>query len=829
MANPMDDFRIALRTLRRNPILTAVALLSLGFGIGANTAIFTLMDRLILRPLPVQHPGQLVLLTTTGSRNGFIETEYGNAWSFSFPKYRELRERTRGIFDGLLARFPFSVNLAANGTAEETRGELVSGSYFSVLGVRPALGRLIADDDAAVRGARPVAVLSHGYWLRRFGGQASVLNQTITVNGQPLSIVGVAQAGFQSVGFGESPAVFVPISMLSQIVPGLDVYDNPHAYWLNIFGRLRPGISIDQASAALPPIWRAVLDTDVATFPSGPRNREQYLNSKLIPTPGAGGISSVRSGFAEMLYLLMAMVGVVLLIACANVANLLLGRAAAREKELAIRVSLGAGRGRLARHVMAESLLLSLGGGVAGILMASWASSLMLHMVPDGIPIAGVTGDPDGRILLFAFAVSVLTSLLFGYLPALRATRPDLALVMKDQTARPASRSHARFRQVLVTAQIALSTLLLAAAGMCAHSLYNLSRFQPGFRSEGIATFAVHPRLSGYSRDRLLAFEDHLLRETAALPGVQAVSAARESVLTGSMDMSGMRIEGYVPPDGRNVGLSLNHVAPGFFRLLGIPLMAGRDFGPGDTANAPVVAIVNQSLARKYFEGRNPIGMHVSRRNLQAEIVGVVGDAKYDDLREEPKPFIYFAAAQDRDPGPMTFYVLTPLPVESLAPALRKTVASLDPSLPVAGPRTFRGQIMESVFLDRMIAALAAAFAGLATLLAAIGLYGVIAWAVTRRRREIGIRMAMGAKPSDVRGMVLWEVFRLTAAGMVVAIPAWFAASLWIAATMFNVKSNDPLSLAGAIALLAAVAAIAGFAPAFRASRIDPISAIRYE
>ena len=828
MANSMDDLRIAFRTLRRNPILTTVALLSLGFGIGANTAIFTLMDRLILRPLPVRHPEQLVLLTSPGNRNGFIETEYGNPWSFSFPKYRELRERTSGIFDGLLARFPFSANLATRGVAEETRGELVSGNYFSVLGVRPALGRLIEDDDAAVRGGRPVAVLSNGYWLRRFGGQPSVLNQTITVNGQSFTIVGVAQAGFQSVGFGESPAIFVPISM-SQIVPGLDVYENPHAYWLNIFGRLRSGISMAQSSAALAPIWRAVLESDVATFPSGPRNREQYLNSKLIPTPGAGGISSVRSGFAEMLYLLMAMVGVVLLIACANVANLLLGRAAAREKELAIRVSLGAGRGRLARHVMAESLLLSLGGGVAGILMASWASSLMLHMVPDGIPIAGVTGDPDGRILAFAFAVSVLTSLLFGYLPALRATRPDLALVMKDQTARPASRSHARFRQVLVTAQIALSTLLLAAAGMCAHSLYNLSRFQPGFRSEGIATFAVHPRLSGYSRDRLLAFEDQLLRETAALPGVQAVSVARESLLTGSMDMSGMRIEGYVPPDGRNVGLSLNHVAPGFFRLLAIPLMAGREFGPGDTANAPVVAIINQSLAQKYFAGRNPLGMHVARRGVQAEIVGVVGDAKYDDLREEPKPFIYFAAAQDRDPGPMTFYVRTPLPVESLAPALRKTVASLDASLPVTGPRTFRGQIMESVFLDRMVAALASAFAGLATLLAAVGLYGVIAWAVTRRRREIGIRMAMGAKPSDVRGMVLWEVFRLTAAGMLVAIPAWFATSQWIASERFNVKSGDPMSIAGAIALLAAVAAIAGFAPAFRASRIDPISAIRYE
>jgi putative ABC transport system permease protein len=285
-----------------------------------------------------------------------------------------------------------------------------------------------------------------------------------------------------------------------------------------------------------------------------------------------------------------------------------------------------------------------------------------------------------------------------------------------------------------------------------------------------------------------------------------------------------------VPPDGRSVvPLSLNFVGPGFFRLLGIPLMAGREFSPGDNANAPVVAIVNQSLARKYFEGRNPIGMHVTRRGVDTEIVGVVADAKYDDLREEPKPFIYFAAAQDRDPGPMTFYVRTAVPLESLAPALRKAVASLDASLPVTGPRTFRGQIMESVFLDRMVAALASAFAGLATLLAAVGLYGVIAWAVTRRRREIGIRMAMGAKPSDVRGMVLWEVFRLTAAGMLLAIPAWFAASQWVAASMFNVTSNDPLSLAGAIALLAALAAIAGFAPAFRASRIDPISAIRYE
>jgi predicted permease len=825
----MNDFRLAIRALRRNPILATVALLSLGFGIGANTAIFTLMDRLILRSLPVQHPEQLVLFTAPGQRTGFVSTGYGTAWTFSLPKYYALREQSRPIFDDLLARFPFAVNLAARSATESGEGELVTGNYFSMLGVRPALGRLIEEDDARTRGGRPVAVLSYGFWTRRFGGDPTVLNQTLSVNGKPLTVVGVAPAGFRSVGFGESPAVFVPITMVTEMVPQMDVFSNTHAYWLNIFGRLKPGISREQATAAMAPIWHGVLVSDLATFPSSTTNRERYLKLKLEMRDGSTGISAVRSDFAQMLYLLMGMVGVVLLIACANVANLLLGRAAARGKELAIRVSLGASRGQLIRHLMAESMVLALGGGIAGILMASWASSLMLSMVPTGIPIAGVTGDPDGRILVFALAVSLLTGAIFGCLPAIRATRPDLAGVLKDQAATPTSGSHARFRKVLVTAQIALSTLLLAAAGMCAHSLYNLRLLNPGFRTEDIATFSLNPRLSAYTPERSRALFDSITRDSGAIPGVLGVSMAREPLLAGSQDMSSYIVEGFQPAEGERATLSRNQVGAGFFGVLGIPLISGREFGPGDSAASISVAIINQTAARKYFDGRNPIGMHITARGVTSEIIGVVRDAKYDDLREEPKAFVYHAAMQDRAPGPMTFYIRAGVPPETLAAQLRKIVAAADSTLPVDGPHTFRGQVMESVYLDRMVAALACAFAALATVLAAVGLYGVIAWAVTRRRREIGIRMALGAKPGNVMSMVLSEVFWLALAGMAVAVPVWFAASQLLGSQLFNLKPRDPISLAGAVAVLALVAGIAGFVPAFRASRIDPNSAIRYE
>jgi predicted permease len=836
MRSLAHDIRYAFRTLRKNPILTVVALLSLGIGIGANTAIFTIMDRVLLRALPVRQPEQLVLLASPGGWSGSVETSYNDEVVLSWPKYRTLRDQSAGIFDGLIARCPFDVSLASQSQTDASSGELVTGNYFDVLGVRPALGRLVSNDDTVKVGSNPVAVLSYGYWTRRFGGSAAVLNQSITVNGTPLTIVGVAQQGFLSVGAGESPAVFVPITMQPKMIPGWeDVSELPHGYWINVFGRLKPNLSRERAEAAIGVVWHRILADDVKLVAAraGPAYRARYVNRKLELRPAAGGISSIRDNVATPLYLLMGMVGLVLLIACANVANLLLARAAAREKEIAIRIALGASRGRLIRHLLAESMILSLGGGLAGVFIATWAGSLMLRMLPQGLPTAGITADPDTNMLAFAFAISVLTGLLFGCVPALRATRPDVAPTLKEQTAALSTGGHARFRKGLVVAQIALSALLLASAGLFAHSLYNLRTLDPGFHSDRLVTFSIDPSLNGYTPERTLRLFADIQRALPSMPGVSGASMAKWPLLTNSDNMGGYEVEGYVPPDGRGVTIHRNRVGAGFFSLMGIPLVAGREFHEADAMGAPLVAVVNESLARKYFDRRNPLGLHIAYRRKNGvaaiEIVGIVKDSKYDDLREDPMPFVYFPAAQDTGPGTMTFYARTTLAPESLSTALRQVVQRLDASLPVTGPKPMPEQIMESVYVDRLVAALSCTFAAFATVLAAVGLYGVIAWAVTRRKREIGIRMALGAHPGEVMRMILKEVLWMGAIGIAIAAPVWVAAARLLQSQLYGVTTHDPLTLVLSVLVLSVVAAAAGFVPAFRAARVDPISAIRYE
>ncbi len=830
MPSVFDDLRYALRALRRNPVLASVAVLSLGIGIGANTAIFGVMDRVLFRTLSVREPGRLVMLRSPGGWSGSIETSYGGDVSFSWSKYRALAEQGGAVFESVLARFPFAASIAVNSRTDAGRGELVSGNYFDVLGVRPELGRLLTVEDTRVRGSNPVTVLSYGYWMRRFGSDPGILNRNIVVNGTPLTIVGVAQRGFQSVGAGEAPSLFAPVTMAAELTPpwGERALQNAHAYWLNLFARLRPGVSREQASAALTLIWKGVLEADAGDLPTGAR-RDRYLGKRLELLDGGKGISSVRDDLTLPFYLLMGMVALVLLIACANVANLLLARAVARSKEIAIRISLGASRARLVRHVLAESFILSFAGAAVGLIVASWAGSLMLGVVPDGVPTAGLTAELDGRVLLFAFAVALVTGLLFGSVPALRATRPDLGPVLK-QGASPAA-GQGRLRKALVAGQIAISAVLLASAGAFAHSLHNLRSLDPGFRATGLDSFSINPSLLGYNAERSHRLSGEIQRELRTIPGVTGVSMAKLPVLTNSISQSALLIEGYQPPPGASSAVANNHVGAGFFGVMGIPLIAGREFRESDAAGAPGVAVVNEGFARKHFPGRNPLGMHLTQRRINAtfEIVGVVKDAKYDDLREKPKPFVYFAAAQDRTPGPMTFYVRSNSGADALGAAVRSLTRRLDPALPVEGPRTVQQDILTSVFVDRMIALLASAFAILATALAAIGLYGVVAWAVSRRRREIGIRMALGAEPGSVVRMVLADVFRMGAVGVAIAVPLWAWGGRLLKSLLFGVTEHDPATLATAFAIVVAVAFAAGLGPAWRASRIDPNTAIRHE
>jgi predicted permease len=830
MPSLLDDFRHGFRALRRNPVLTGVAILSLAVGIGANTAIFTILDRLLLRALPVRDAGRLVLFRAPGGWSGHIETEYGDESSFSWPKYLALEEQAAPLFEGLIARFPISAAVVVRAETDRAAAELVSGNYFAVLGVTPALGRTLKPADARP-GGNPVAVLSYGYWTRRFGGDPGILNRPIAVNGVELTVVGVARAGFTSIGAGESPAVFVPVTLVDRIVPGWQGTNDPHTYWLNIFGRLRPSISRANAEASLAVVWKRVVENDAGLLSSA-ANRQKYLAKKLELAPAATGISSIRDTFELPVYLLMGMVGLVLLIACANVANLLLARAAAREKEVAIRIALGAGRGRLVRHVLAESLILSTAGGLLGLALASWGGSLMLALVPAGLPVAGITADPDSRVLAFTLGVSLLTGLLFGCAPALRATSTAIGGSLTQQAASGLSTTHARFRRALVAGQIALSALLLASAGLLLHSLQNLSTLDPGFRADGLIAFSINPRLVGYTPERAIRLGADLQQQLGALPGASGAAAVKWQVLAGAMDISGFRVEGYQGPQGDRAGLNDNHVGPGFFSLMGIPLAAGRELRASDAAGAPPVAVINESCARQYFAGRNPIGLHLSARRMSAapiEIVGVVKDAKYDFLREKSKPFVYLALAQDLAPGPLTLYVRSRQASEVLGPSIREVLRRLDPSLPLGTIEPVREQILNSVFADRMIASLSSAFALLATLLAAVGLYGVVAWAVSRRKREIGIRMALGAAPADVLRMVLAEVLWLGGIGIGIAIPLWIASGRLLRSILFGVTERDPLTLALAVTLLAAVAAAAGFIPAWRASRLDPNLAIRYE
>jgi predicted permease len=827
MRSLLDDLRYAFRALRKNPVLTSVAVLSLGIGIGANTAIFSLMDRVLFRALDIRDPRGLLLLRSAGGWSGSIETSYGDDVSFSFPKFLALQEQSGAVAEGVLARYPFGASIAANAQTDASRGELVTGNYFDLLGIRPALGRLLTAEDSQSRGSRPVAVLSHGYWTRRFGGDPGILNQILVVNGTPLTVVGIAQAGFRSVGAGESPSLFVPVTMAPELAPpfGAQALDNPHAYWLNVFVRLRPGVSREQAAAAFAVIWQRILASDVDRIPAV--RRERYLLKRLELLDGGSGISSVRNDVKAPLYLLMGMVGLVLLIACANVANLLLARAVTRGKEIAIRVALGASRGRLVRHVLAESLLLSLAGGAVGLIVASWTGHLMLGVVPEDLPTAGLTAELDARVLAFTFAISVVTGLLFGCAPALRATRPDLAPVLKQGAV--AISGQARLRRLLVAGQIAISAILLASAGLFANSLHNLRSLDPGFRAAGVDSFSINPRLLGYQPDRTQRLFAEFLRELRAIPGVAGVSMAKWTLLTNSIDMRAMTVEGYRYPPGAGYAVNNNTVGPGFFSVMGISMLNGREFHEGDNAGAPGVAVVNDSFARKYFAGGNPIGKHLNMARISYEIVGVAKDARYDDLREPRKPFVYFAAAQDRNPGPMSFYVRGAAAPDALASAVRSLARRLDPALTVDGPRPVQQQILASVFVDRMVAMLASTFAVLATLLAAIGLYGVVAWAVSGRRREIGIRMALGAEPGSIMRMVLGDVLRLGAAGILIAAPLWALTGRLLGTLLFGVTQHDPSTLAAALAVVIAVAAAAGFLPAWRASRLDPNSAIRQD
>jgi predicted permease len=841
MSSTFADIRFALRSWLKTPLFTLVAVASMALGIGANTAIFTLVDQVLLRPLPVRAPEQLVQVSFEGSRYG---GNWGDNTEISYPMYTALKSEDKA-FSGMFARFGFDFQVGESVQPERVAGELVSGSYFPVLGVQPALGRLFNEDDDKLQGAHPVAVLSHAFWTSRYAADPAAVGRSILINGHQYTIVGVAPRGFEGVDLGRQTSVFVPLMMKGQVTPGWNALDQRLRRWVRVFGRVRPGVTREQARAALEPAFQSELRLDLADkdfADASPRAREQYAQNRLTLLPGAQGRSALRRSMATPLWVLMATAAGVLLIACANVANLLLARGAARGREIAVRLALGATRRRLIRQLLAESLMLSLAGGLAALALAAFVAPLVLALFVNPDRPNPVSTSPDLRILAFTIAVSTLTGLLFGLAPALQSTRAAVMPTLKDQAGSVLGGA-ARLRKALVASQVALSLLMLIGAGLFVRTLHNLLSVDLGFDTRTLVSFTLDPSLNGYGAPATRQFVTTLLDRLNATPGVTAAGAAGIRLLDGSNWGSDVTVEGYTHGPEEDMAQWCNLVTPGYFRTMGIPLLRGREFGLTDAAteetakdeNNPFrVVIVNERFARTYFGTHDVVGKRIGfgadpGRPTPITIVGVVGDAKYSDVRDETPRQLFFPYFQDSTPGSFTMYLRgSSSPAVALA-AARDVVREIDPNLPLGSTRTLEQQLGQALSRERLVATLSAVFGGLATLLAVVGLYGVMSYTVTRRTREIGVRIALGAGVSTIRWMVIRETLTVTAIGMLVAAPlAWWSGRL-VASELYGVTASDPLTAAAAVGLLGLVSLLAGFVPSTRAARVQPTTALRYE
>ena len=840
MSTLIYDLRYAVRTLTRTPTFTIVVVLTLALGIGANTAIFSLMDQVALRLLPVKNPRELVQLDGPGTFRGTT----AGVRTFSYPMYRDLRDRNE-VFTGLVARAPVTATLTYRGQTERVDAELISGNTFAVLGVQPVLGRALTDSDDLTPGAHPVAVLSYGYWQRRFAGDPSILNQVVTINRTAMTVVGIAPDGFAGIVSTDAPDLFVPIMMKAELTPTWNDLDNRQSRWLNVVGRRKPGLTADIAKPQLDVIYRQINEYEVVAVPgfaSASQAFKDRFRAKRLDLHAAGrGLSEVRGRVSAPLYVLMALVGLVLAIACANVANLLLARATGRQKEIAMRLALGASRGRLVRQMLTESVLLALVGGGAGLILSGWLGEWLVSVMPGDRLTQAISTTPDLRVAGFTALLSLFTAVLFGTAPALQGPKLDLNRSLRAGAGSVAGAGpSARLRKALVIAQVALSMLLVAGAGFFARSLYNLKHLHPGFDTNDLISFTVDPGLAGYDQTRIKRFYETLLARLREQHGVLAASVAEISVLTGNASQRTIRVQGYEPRANENMNPSTSEVSPDYFRTMGLPLVAGRDFTDRDTAGAPVVAVVNETFAKAFFGRDNPIGRRFyfrpSSDPLEVEIVGVVKDALYRNMREgtttenQTPRFAYTSYQQSERLSEMTFYVRASGGAAATMPdRIRQVARSVDANVPVHQMQTVERTVDDALFNERMLAVLSAAFGLLATVLASVGLYGVMSYVVSRRTREIGIRIALGAERGSVIGMVLKEVAVLAFLGIGVGVPAAISLSRLVRAQLFGISPADPLTIGVAALALGGVALFAGYIPARRASRVQPVVALRFE
>jgi len=827
-----NDLRFAARTLRRSPGFTLLAVLSLALGIGANTAIFSLLYQVVLRSLPVRDPGALVWLESDDHNFGWTRRD-NNLTVYSYPMYKALRDRNE-VFSGLVARSSFPATLAWRGEAVRTTAEVVTGNFFEVLGVRPTLGRLLIPSDDAP-GQNPTIVLSYAYWVSHFGADPRVLNSQVSVNRQPVLVAGVAPRGFRSLLTGGDPNFFAPMSMMGVLSPGWKGNDRADYYWLSIVGRLKPGVGRQRADAVLLPLFRSLLRDELPQMKDLKEDDRKKILAKPLKTQSASqGLNVLRAQWETPLVVLAVMVGLVLLIACANVANLLIARATARQREIAIRLAVGATRWQLVRQLMVESGILALAGGLLGLFLSENLAEGLLALLPADAAGGWLAPQLDIRLLGYSIALSLLTGLLFGLAPALQAMRYGVASALKEQTGgMSASGSQSRARQGLMVAQICISLLLLIGAGLFTRSLVNLVRSDPGMRTEHLITFAIDPSLSGYKSERRLALFRELRERLGGLPGVKSAASAYLIPLAGWGWGSGVKA-----PETRNAGqefvnCSENSVSPGYFATLGTPLLAGRDFDANDNAKSAPVVIIDEAFARFLFEGANPVGRHIviGSNEADAQIVGVVKDSRMNDLREKPPRILYvpFEQGGEEFTQQSAFFVRTQGNEASVMTAVRAAVKQLDRNLPIDQLTSMKAMLRDSIYTDRLMATLAVAFALLAAILAAVGLYGTISYSVARRTREFGIRLVLGAAPQGLLLNVMREVGWLLAIGVAVGLPASYALGRLAESQLYGVRAHDAWAMVGATILIVLVGLLAGLAPAIRAMRIQPVSALRYE
>jgi predicted permease len=836
METLFQDIRFGLRMLRKSPAFTLVAVLTLALGIGANTAIFSLINAVILNTLPVQRPAELVVVGDPSLVNNLNQgTPDPN--HFSYPLYRELRDHN-SVFSGLIAsgsRHRTKVESERSGRiTEDATTALVTGNYFLVLGVEAARGRTLTPEDDGAPGAHPVAVVSYEFWTGKLNQDPNIVGQTLRLNNHPYDVVGVAAPGFYGDTVGDKQDFWVPMAMQAQMVPGRPWLEDIHTSWLCSIARLKPGVSVSQAGANLNLIFRQWLNG-----PQGraldPGDQKALRDSKVEVVPGGRGFSGIREASFLPLILLMSIVGLVLLIACVNVANLMLARATARQKEVAVRLAIGASRTRLIRQLLTESLLLACAGGAAGLLLAGWTTRLLLRWSVGDRASERLPVGIDARVFAFTAAICLLTGLLFGLAPALRSSRIPVGSTLKEGALSQGRTSRFSLGKVLVALQVSICLLVLFTAGLLLRSLNNLKNVDLGYDKEHILIVYADPVPAGYKAAQIVNFQQEMSARLATIPGVRGVSSSENGLFSGTESASEMKIEGYTPSKDQDREIFWDQVGAGYFKALDVPLLLGREFGPQDTATSPRVAVINETAAKFYFGKANPLGRKLWIDDTQnagkpMEIVGVVRDVRDHQVRGEIQRRFYIPVAQPQDElYAVKFEIRTVGKPEAAMEGARKAFAGFDANVPVAAARTVEDQVSRSLEQDILIARLSSFFGALALLLACIGLYGVMSYTVGGRTKEFGLRMALGAQRPAVLQMVLWEAMKLVLIGVIVGVPAALSASQLLSSILFGLKTTDPVSLSAVVAILALVAFLAGLIPARRATKVDPMVALRYE